>query len=362
MKNSRIYKNISGKIKELVVSDVSRRRVSFFLLNGALTLTALVMSIVNIITAEYALFVAAFTFSLLCLLNIILLHATRVDERLIYKLFGAESLALLAFFFVSGIPNGFSALWVCLIPSFALLIFGVRVGSAFSALALAMLIFFFWVPFGRSLLLYSYTDEFMLRMPFLYCSVFVISLLIELIRSETQKQLEFIKEKCLRLYRHDALTGLYNRYGINEFLDKTFGADAESAASAAVVIFDIDDFKSINDEYGHECGDEVLREIARILIESACSHCRCCRWGGEEFLLLMQCRHDPALAAEEIRKKIERTEIIYGGSSIHTSVSMGVCIAENPGGVCVRDVVEKADNMLYVSKSNGKNCVTVRSV
>ena len=110
MKNSRIYKNISGKIKELVVSDVSRRRVSFFLLNGALTLTALVMSIVNIITAEYALFVAAFTFSLLCLLNIILLHATRVDERLIYTLFGAESLALLAFFFVSGIPNGFSAL------------------------------------------------------------------------------------------------------------------------------------------------------------------------------------------------------------------------------------------------------------
>lgn len=106
MKNSRIYKNISGKIKELVVSDVSRRRVSFFLLNGALTLTALVMSIVNIITAEYALFVAAFTFSLLCLLNIILLHATRVDERLIYTLFGAESLALLAFFFVSGIPNG----------------------------------------------------------------------------------------------------------------------------------------------------------------------------------------------------------------------------------------------------------------
>ena len=106
MKNSRIYKNISGKIKELVVSDVSRRRVSFFLLNGALTLTALVMSIVNIITAEYALFVATFTFSLLCLLNIIVLHATRVDERLIYTLFGAESLALLAFFFVSGIPNG----------------------------------------------------------------------------------------------------------------------------------------------------------------------------------------------------------------------------------------------------------------
>ena len=108
MKHSRIYKNISGKIKELVVSDVSRKRVSFFLLNGALTLTALVMSIVNIITAEYALFVAAFTFSLLCLLNIILLHATRVDERLIYTLFGAESLALLAFFFVSGRAVGMS--------------------------------------------------------------------------------------------------------------------------------------------------------------------------------------------------------------------------------------------------------------
>lgn len=131
MKNSRIYKDITKKIKELVVSDASRRRVSFFLLNVVLTLTALVMCIVNIATAEYALFAATFTFSLLCLLNITVLHFTGVDERIVYTLFGAESLALLAFFFVSGIPNGFSALWVCLIPSFALLIFGVRVGERF---------------------------------------------------------------------------------------------------------------------------------------------------------------------------------------------------------------------------------------
>ncbi len=315
------------------------------------------MSVVNIFTAEYTLMVVTFIFSFLCLINVILLHVLKINEVIVYTAFGVESLALLAFFFISGIPNGFSALWICLIPSFALLIFGVKLGSGYSMLALLMTLFFFWIPAGKSLLMYSYTNEFMLRFPFLYCSVFVISLIIECVRKETQNQLEYVKQNYSFLYRHDALTGLYNRHGIKEYIEKAFN-DKSGNNHAAIIIFDIDDFKGINDKYGHEFGDKVLKTVAEISLRIMCKHCHCCRWGGEEFLLIMQCEHNPFNTAEKIRKEVEKTEILNGEEKIHVTISVGVCVEENLQSTNIHDIIDKADKALYISKEKGKNCVT----
>lgn len=137
-------------------------------------------------------------------------------------LFEVETLALIAFFFISGIPNGFSAQWICLIPSFALLVFGTKKGTIFSATAFAMEIFFFWTPLGRSVLMYEYTKEFMLRFPFVYVAFYIITLFIETSRSETRKQLASLEKKYEYLYRHDELTGILNRYGFYEALNASF--------------------------------------------------------------------------------------------------------------------------------------------
>ena len=358
MKKSHRIETLFAKLAAAVVSDNPRRKLSFYLLSAALSLTSLVMTIVNIFTAEYLLMDATLAFCVLCALNIVLLYFTPIPEKAVYLCFGVEAIALILFFFISGIPNGFSAIWICLIPGFALLVFGVRTGSIFSLLALAIPVFLFWIPAGRNLLQFSYTETFMLRFPFVYLSFFVISLLIELVRRETQRQLEAAREQYRHLYRHDALTGLYNRYGICEFLDDAFRE--ENKQRIAVILLDIDDFKCINDRYGHECGDAVLQAVAQVPLRVMCEHCRCCRWGGEEFLLIMQCTHDPAEVADQIRREIEKTPVEFRGENIHVTVSAGVCVAYKTAGVTLHDVLDTADAALYESKENGKNRVTVR--
>ncbi len=353
-----IYDRIVRNVKAAVTDDDLRKRLLFLFVNGALAVTSLVMTIVNIFTEEYILMWSTLIYSVLCTLNIIILrHVTRLPEKYVYYLFAAESLALIAFFFVSGIPDGFSALWICLIPSFTLLIFGIKKGSILSMVALAMMIFLFWVPFGRNLLMYDYGSTFMLRFPFLYISIYVIALIIEYVRKETQDQLENAKQEYRYLYRHDALTGLYNRYGINEYMVKAF--ENKDGGRVAVIIMDIDDFKKINDRYGHECGDEVLKMVADVPLRIMCEHSHCCRWGGEEFLLIMQCDHDPGTVAENIRHEIESTPVNYKDNVIHVTSSLGVCIADDLTGISIHQIVDMADKALYTSKDNGKNQVTV---
>ncbi len=348
---------LKNRIHNAVVSDVLRRRLLFCILNAALSLTALVMTVVNYFTKEYVLLYSTLIFSVLCLLNILAILYSDVKKNAIYRIFGAEALVLLAFFFISGVPDGFSALWVSLIPSFALLIFGMKSGSIFSSISLLMLVFLFWIPVGKGLLLYSYSETFMLRFPFLYCSIFLISLLTEWIRRETQHELEKARNEYYDLYRHDSLTGLRNRFGIKEYMEAAFGEKEKERA--AIIIMDIDDFKKINDTYGHEAGDQVLKMVASIPEKNMCEHSHFCRWGGEEFLLLMQCDHDPESIAENIRREIESTPVVYYGKVIYVTVSLGVSVRDCMSDMTIHDVIDQADQAMYCSKHSGKNRVTV---
>ena len=356
MKVRDVFQRLINRAKTVVASDRPRKKLSFCNLNAALALTSFIMSVVNLFTGEYILMVSTLLFSLVCLLNILLLCYSKVRENAVYMSFSIEAMILLTFFIVSGIPNGFSVLWICLIPSFALLTLGVKMGSAFSLSALGLILFFFWLPFGRELLVYSYTNEFMLRFPFLYASIYLISLINECIRQETQRQFENIKEKYVYLYRHDALTGLYNRYGIKEHLDKAFG---KNDGRISVLLLDIDDVPEINDRHGHECGDKVLSEVAKVPLRIMCDHCKCCRWGGEEFLLIMQCGHDAETVAENIREEIEKLNIFYNGNVIKVTVSIGICSINDTSEITAHEAIDRADKALYNSKDKGKNCVTV---
>lgn len=351
------YNLLKDKVQTAVVSDTLRRRLLFHGANLVLALTSFVMTVVNIFTGEYLLMHATFIYSLFCILNIVLLHFTKLPERIIHYAFCVESLALIGFFYISGIPDGFSALWICLIPSFSLLIFGVQGGSIFSFVTLALLVFLFWTPLGKSLLLYSYGEAFMLRLPFLYCSVYLLSLVIEYVRRETQRQLENVKQQYSFLYRHDALTGLFNRYGIQEFIESSY--DPEKGGSVSVIMLDIDDFKDVNDLYGHECGDEVLKMVSSAVSSAVCGHCRCCRWGGEEFLIIMQCEHDPVEAAESIHRSVAANAMEYGGRCVNVTVSIGVCASGSLSSAPLRQLIDRADDAMYRSKRNGKNRVTV---
>lgn len=150
---------------------------------------------------------------------------------------------------------------------------------------------------------------------------------------------------------HDKLTGLPNRYFLSTRLDTLL----KEKDPLWIAISDIDNFKSINDTYGHNCGDYVLRTIGGVL---ACKGILCCRWGGEEFLFIDKIRrekYDPCSFLEEVRSEIERLPLEYEGNKLMVTMTFGM--SEYHDGDNIDSVIKDADDRLYSGKHSGKNRV-----
>jgi len=335
------------------MDDDQRRNVVFVWFDGIMGSVSGFMTIVNIFTQKWLLMVSTLIFFLACVLNIWLSRHGR--QHLAQTGFLAEALLLCGFFCISGTPEGFSALWTCFIPSYTLTMLGNKRGSLYSGYAFLMVIMIFWTPWGRSLLQYDYTDSFMLRFPMIYLAFYLMALFLETIRAETQKRLVEAERQYQHLYAHDALTGIYNRYGFNEQLDRIF-ADP-SVEELGLLILDMDLFKNLNDTYGHDVGDIVLKFMADTLRRLSGEAAAVCRWGGEEFTVLLWNGGDPMLLAERIRQEIEAAEIDIGSGTIRATVSIGVCTAGERSGLTIAQIVKTADRCLYQAKAAGRNQV-----
>jgi diguanylate cyclase (GGDEF)-like protein len=123
--------------------------------------------------------------------------------------------------------------------------------------------------------------------------------------------------------------------------------------------WDVDHFKSVNDTYGHPVGDEVLREIARRLLLSIRSYDFVGRYGGEEFLLVLNnCKPEFAEArAEEIRKVISNTPVQTATGALNVTMSLGLLVSNMWGVRPVEELLYDVDAALYAAKAAGRNCV-----
>jgi diguanylate cyclase (GGDEF)-like protein len=160
-----------------------------------------------------------------------------------------------------------------------------------------------------------------------------------------------------RRSRTDPLTGLYNRAHFGEQLEEKL-ALADRYGPVSLVMVDIDHFKRVNDTYGHEAGDAVLRRVASLIQEAVRATDVCVRYGGEEIaLLLPQTGHDEARnMAERLRQSIAATVAFHKGASIPVTASFGV--ATYPETVSDREkLFPAADEALYRAKAEGRNCV-----
>jgi diguanylate cyclase (GGDEF)-like protein len=164
-----------------------------------------------------------------------------------------------------------------------------------------------------------------------------------------------------RRARTDALTGLFNRMHFGEELQRKLNEADRREQAVSLVLVDIDHFKKVNDTWGHEAGDAVLKHVARILQDGIRNVDDCFRYGGEEIAVLMS-QTDSGRAidvSERLRSRIAATVVRHGGAEIAVTASFGV--ATYPETVKVRDqLFPAADQALYSAKHDGRNCVRVR--
>jgi two-component system cell cycle response regulator len=158
----------------------------------------------------------------------------------------------------------------------------------------------------------------------------------------------------------DQLTGLHNRRYMTSHLDNLMAQAARAGKPLAFVIMDIDYFKSVNDSYGHDIGDEVLREFAKRIGANIRGIDLACRYGGEEFVVVMP-ETDAGFAyavAERLRKSIETTpfEISRAPGKLNLTVSIGIAASEGASDTADK-LLHRADQALYSAKRNGRNRV-----
>ena len=165
-------------------------------------------------------------------------------------------------------------------------------------------------------------------------------------------ELRTTREKLDYNSNHDMLTGLYNRRFFESIMKRS---KDEKETSFSVAMLDVDDFKKINDTYGHETGDRVLAAVSRCIESCLPQDAVAVRWGGEEFVLyLPQADSDQALAVlNDFRTKLSEQEIYHKGTRVAITATIGLCTGESIADY--EEYLRQADEKLYWGKKHGKN-------
>lgn len=172
---------------------------------------------------------------------------------------------------------------------------------------------------------------------------------------QISKSIDTLKSNALL----DELTGLYNRRAIRPYLDLYMTEFNTKGINFGIAIFDIDDFKQVNDKYGHNEGDKVLLRFAEILKENITETVNVARWGGEEFIVLQQYGSKDYLTfvslIESISEKISKESFLpLRGKEYSITVTAGC--SHSIHNIAIKDLINRADIRLYKGKNSGKNC------
>ncbi len=166
-------------------------------------------------------------------------------------------------------------------------------------------------------------------------------------------------EEIYRLTIIDALTDIHNKRYLLEFLDRELSRSARYLRPLSLIMFDIDRFKGINDEFGHLGGDFTLRELAACVKGSIRKEELFARYGGEEFVIVLPetPQENGIFVAERLRGLVEHHLFQYEGKAYPVTVSLGVAATNGDEALTPLDLIRQADEKLYNAKNSGRNRV-----
>jgi two-component system cell cycle response regulator len=179
-------------------------------------------------------------------------------------------------------------------------------------------------------------------------------------RVKVHLQVKLMTEQLRQMARTDPLTGLANRGYFTECLERELHRASRCSAPVGLIMIDIDFFKEVNDEYGHQAGDALLIKIAEELPRGLRSSDLVGRYGGEEFVMLLPDADDDGvrIVAERCRRQISTLRVPFDNQVLTGTASFGAVSSQQPG-CTVRDIVRAADLALYEAKQDGRNRVVL---
>ena len=337
---------------EIITDDTKRIRFQSELIYCVFAFIAFVMSVINILTHQTPLLIATGVFCLLCVANLLMTVKSAKLQSAASYLFMAEVIGLFTYFIVTGGTGNFSIVWLLLLPTVGLLFFGRLMGSILCGIILVIMLVCFY-PLRAHIT--NYGSTWFVRFPVVFVCSYCVSFVLETVRYVTARELNLMREKYHHLSRHDALTGVLNRYGMEETLNALSAAGADSLG---VLIFDIDRFKQVNDSYGHMAGDLVLKELAGYIAGMLPRQSSIFRWGGEEFAVLYTDVNAAEGSAQQIVENVRSHVFHIPEGDIRVTVSLGLVISKGKK-LCEKfgELMQAADKCLYRAKQKGRDRV-----
>jgi diguanylate cyclase (GGDEF)-like protein len=265
------------------------------------------------------------------------------------------SLYILMFYliFTGGVENT-GPLWVFIVAPVSVFIQGLKRGLIDITIFVITSMTIMLIPMDI-IAHAAYSTEFKLRLLYSFLTVTFLSALYEYSREQSYKQALALSEKYQRLAHLDPLTQLSNRRDALFILKREQARISRSKEPLSIILCDVDYFKKINDQYGHNAGDTVLIELAELFTKNMREQDFIARWGGEEFLFILpQTEAKSAnIFAEKIQEILQNHLVNHENEKISVKVSMG--IEQFKDNQTIDEAINNADKYLYQAKNAGRN-------